>query len=114
MDTAKLLNESTNTTPTRVSKIRKYWENKNKKMSVTRMNENKALSLLVNAKLTKYQYQLIRLNVKENDSDIYPPYKLMREAKTRCYPPKEAFKITESLAKMYLQELLDHTAFRII
>jgi|UniRef100_A0A2S2QXB4 hypothetical protein len=44
----------------------------------------------------------------------YQPYNLIREAKTRCYPPKEAFIITESLAEIYLQELLDHTAFRII
>lgn len=47
------------------------------------MNADEALSLLVNAKLTKHQYQLIRLNAKENDYDIYPPYNLLREAKTR-------------------------------
>lgn len=41
-----------------------------KKNDVTRMNEDKALSLLVNAKLSKHQYQLIRSNAKENDSDI--------------------------------------------
>jgi len=85
-----------------------------KKMYAIRMNEDKALSLLVNAKLTKHQYQLIRLNAKENNSDIYQPYNLITEAKTRCYHPKEAFKITESLAEIYLQELLDHTVFRII
>lgn len=113
-DAAKLLNESTNTTPTRPSKIRKCWENKNKKINANHMNEDKTLSLLVNAKLTKRQYQLIRLNAKGNDSDMYPPYNLIREAKTRCYPPKEAFKITESLAKIDLQKLLDHTVFRII
>lgn len=61
------------------------------------MNEDKALSLLVNVKLTKHQYQLIRLNAKENNSVIYPPYNVIREAKIRCYPSKEAFKITESL-----------------
>jgi len=78
------------------------------------MNEDKVLSLLLNAKLTKHQYRLIRLNAKENNSDIYPLYNFIREAKTQCYPPKEAFKITESLAEIYLQELLDHTVFRII
>lgn len=114
VDAVKLLKEATVTTPTRASKIRKCWENKDKKINNARMNENKALSLLVNAKLTKNQYQLIRLNAKENKSDIYPAYNLIREAKTRCYPPKEAFTITESLAEIYLQELLDHTVFRII
>jgi len=99
-DAAKILNESTNTTPTRASKIRKCW---GKKMYTTRMDEDKALSLLVNAKLTKHQYRLIRLNAKENNSDIYLPYNLIREAKTRCYPSKEAFKITETLAEIYLQ-----------
>jgi len=46
------------------------------------MSEDKALSLLVNAKLTIHQYQLIRLNAKENDFDMYPPNNLIREAKT--------------------------------
>lgn len=58
-DAAKLLKEVV-ITPTRESKLRKCWKNNNKKMNVTCMNEDKALSLLVNAKLTKHQYQLIK------------------------------------------------------
>jgi hypothetical protein len=51
-----------------------------------------------------------------NNSDIYQLYNLIREAKTRCYPPKEeAYKITEYLTEIYLQELIDRSmAFRII
>jgi len=78
------------------------------------MNENKALSLLVSSTLTKHQYQLIRLNAKENDFDMYPTYHLIKDAKSRCYPPNKAFKIIDSLAEINVQELLDHTVFRII
>lgn len=46
-------------------------------MNSTSMNENKALSFLVNPKLTEHQYQLIRLNTKENNSDIYSSYNII-------------------------------------
>lgn len=54
------------------------------------MNEDEALSSLVNAKLTIKQYQRIGLNAKENKSDMCPPYNVMRKAKHGAIPPKNA------------------------
>lgn len=36
------------------------------------------------------------------------------KAKNRCYPPKQTFKITETLCEVDLQGLLNHTSMRLI
>lgn len=60
------------------------------KINSTHVNEDEALSSLVNAKLTIKQYQRIGLNAKENKSDMCPPYNVMRKAKHGAIPPKNA------------------------
>lgn len=78
----------------------------------TSFDINTALALITQAKLSKFQYEILRQAAKHIGHDIYPSYKKVMEAKQKCYP--ENIIISESSAKVPLQDLLDHTAKRII
>lgn len=55
----------------------------------------------------------MRLLVKGQGADIFPPYNSVREAKILCRPPAAAISIIEDKAKVSLKALLDHTGKRI-
>ena len=73
-------------TPIRASKMRHAWKVKQEKMGITSFTSDEALSLFVNAKLSKHQYQLLRSSAKQKNADIYPSYNNIRKVKQRCYP----------------------------
>lgn len=68
-----------------------------------------ALGILLDADLTKYQYETIKIALSSEGFDILPPYKKVLEKK--CYP--DELKITETCATVHLQSLLDHTSKRL-
>lgn len=78
------------------------------------LNNVKALSLFVSAKLTKFQYNLIRDSTKESGHDCFPSYFQITQAKNDCYPSPESVTITESSAAITLQSLLDKTIHRLL
>lgn len=65
-------------------------------------------------KFTKNSYELLRKRLKEKKVNILPPYKRITSAKKHCYPPNSAVEITDKGASLKLQDLLDHTANRIL
>lgn len=71
-----------------------------------------ALSLLVEAEFTRYQYDLLRASLKQHNCKIYPAYDPLLEAKKQCYP--KDITVTEISAEVKLQSLLNHTCYRII
>ncbi|CAH0546704.1 unnamed protein product [Brassicogethes aeneus] len=79
--------------------------------SVIPYSTDQALSLFVEAKLTKYQYNLLRNSSKENNCKLYPNYESVTAAKKKCYPKN--ISISEVKAEFPLQDLLDHTISRI-
>lgn len=110
VDTATVIKDVAFTTPTRSKKyIKAYSDTQRNIISLT---SDEALSIVVEGKLSKFQYNLIRSTAKEHNSNIYPNYEAVTSAKTRCYP--ENLIITESLAEAPLQSLLDHTVSRLL
>ena len=109
---AKLVHEVASTSPNRPYKILKVLKEAGTKP--TCYTEDEALGLVIEGKLSKHQYSLIRSQAKERNANIYPSYNNIVKAKQRCYPPKENITITESSAEVQLQALLDHTTRRII
>lgn len=79
-----------------------------------RVNPNEIVSLLVEAKLTKHQYILLRSFINSKVNNIFPSYQKVLKSKKKCYPSEDSIKITESSAEVELQKLLDHTASRIL
>lgn len=75
---------------------------------VKKLSPQEALSLIIEAQLSRKQYDTIR-NYANN---IFPSYKLVQAEKKRCYP--QNIDINESQAIVPLQSLLDHTATRLI
>lgn len=72
---------------------------------------NEALALMVDTDLSKHQYELIQQQAKSRNSNLYPSYYRVFEAKKDCYPD-EGLTITETGAEIDLQKLLDHTTNR--
>lgn len=71
-----------------------------------------ALTYIINNNLSKQQYQNTQSGAKKRRTDIYPAYNRIREVKKQCYPTN--ISVTEKSAEVNLQDLLDHTAKRII
>lgn len=110
LDAANVIKDVTLTTPKRAEKYRKAYKETSK--SVMPYTDDKALSLIIEAKLSKHQYNILRSTAKLNNCNIYPPYEKITLAKKRCYP--ESMTITEICAEVRLQALLEHTCIRII
>lgn len=73
--------------------------------------DDEALALFIDAKLTKFQYDVIRKFFKNKKNVCLPEYKKITAAKKRCCPE---FDITETGCSAKLQDLLDHTAGRLV
>lgn len=73
---------------------------------------DEALALVVGAQLTKYQYNFMRQSAIEHNCNMYPSYEAVTESRKKCYP--ENLIVTESSASIPLQNLLDHTAQRLM
>ncbi|XP_075979633.1 uncharacterized protein LOC142978911 [Anticarsia gemmatalis] len=69
-----------------------------------------ALSMYVEAGLTRSQYEIVRSSNKK----FYPCYSILQKAKNECYPIKESYRVTATCAEINLQDLLNHTASRLI
>ncbi|XP_054082343.1 uncharacterized protein LOC105215319 isoform X1 [Zeugodacus cucurbitae] len=98
------------TSPNRPSKIRKVLNTSHKE--VTPVSPDEALMFVLENGLTKKVYSNMRqLNIKHNCS-IYPTYDKVYESKLKCRP--DEIKANESSVEVSLQNLLDHTAKRIL
>lgn len=75
----------------------------------SQLDPTAALSMFVEADLSRRQYEIIR----NSNKKFYPSYKLLQQAKNTCYPAKDAYRITETCAEINLQYLLNHTANRL-
>lgn len=82
--------------------------------NIIQFTDYEALTLFEDAKLTKYQYEIIRLHAMAKNADIFPTYKKLSEVKKTCFPSPDAFQISEAGAEINLQQLLDHTINRIL
>ncbi|XP_050312211.1 uncharacterized protein LOC126747535 [Anthonomus grandis grandis] len=108
LDEADVLKNVAFSSPTRASKYKKSLE----KECEIPFSADEALSLFVEATLTKFQYNLIRNSAKSHKrSTLYPNYESITAAKKRCYP--ENLNISEDVAEVPLQSLLDHTSLRL-
>lgn len=108
-DIVKYLNDVEN--DENASKIyRELYEDKDKKPIV--LTPDEAVSFLISQQLSSRQYKACRALVKNHNADIFPTYQTVLEAKEKCYP--EGIVATETVGEIKLQELLNHTASRII
>lgn len=106
-DASKLLKDITATSPKRASKYRKaYKKSLEKKLSM--MTGENALALLIDAKLSRHQYSLIR----KSNPDRFPSYKILQYEKKKSYP--NDIIVSETSAEVPLQALLNHTTERLL
>ena len=113
VDSSFLMKQATATTPTRSTTIRQAFHSSQKEVTKpSTMTKTEALSLYLDSDLSKSSYQLIRRNAREHNANIYPPYSELLEAKKECYPENITF--SETGAEIVLQDLLNHTASRLI
>ncbi|PZC78080.1 hypothetical protein B5X24_HaOG202615 [Helicoverpa armigera] len=73
-----------------------------------RLAHSRALFMFVEAGLTQAQYEVVR----ETNPSFYPCYSILKKLKKECYP--EIHRVTETCAEVQVQNLMDHTAQRLI
>ncbi|XP_052835600.1 uncharacterized protein LOC128252141 [Drosophila gunungcola] len=76
----------------------------------TKMSKAEALAVLVEGRLSRFQYQVVR----NSAPDRFPSYNAIQSAKKECYPPADSIVVGETFSQISLQALLDHTAMRIV
>lgn len=107
-----LLNEMLHSTPTRAGRISSSWKQP-KKPEIQPYTPTEALALMLDLDLSRFKYQILRIQSKNRGSNLYPSYKRIQEKKKFCYPEESCILVTESKAEVTLQALLDHTVQRI-
>jgi hypothetical protein len=108
-DTANLVKEVTSTTPKRATRYKKAF-NRWEMSKRIELSPEEALSMFVEAELTKHQYNIIR----KKDKKRFPSYKKIQLAKKKFYPKRKYISITGSTIDIKLQGLLDHTVLRLM
>lgn len=74
---------------------------------------NKALAMFSDIDLSKQKYEKLRAhNQGMYGNKLYPPYKMISEAKNACYP--ENIDVSDTGASIHIISLLDHTLKRIL
>lgn len=107
-DAAKVTKDLT-LSPHRATKYRKGFGKWN--YTVPEVPVDKALAMMVDAGLSKNQYQLIKSVAKDSGCDVFPSYTKIKDAKEKCYPATE---VSETVGLVHLQDQLDHTTQRIM
>lgn len=98
MDAAKVVKDVTLGSPSKAQKYRKSLEFTPESI----LSSDSALSLLIEQKLSRNQYQGLQTISIENNCKLYPPYKAVLEAKRKCYPLKSDITITKYSAEVKL------------
>ncbi|CAF0886382.1 unnamed protein product [Brachionus calyciflorus] len=82
-------------------------------LNLAKHNSNsKLLRGLLSSSKKEHDYQTIRNLTKAHGANIFPPYSKVLAAKKECYPANS--NINETTAQQPLQDLLDHTAKRLL
>lgn len=106
-DASEVLKEITST-PTRASEYKKAFS-KSTRENTCSLTPIQALSMFVEADLTRRQYEIVR----NTNKKFFPCYSLLQKAKQECYPPPESCRVTSTYAEIDLQPLIDHTVRRL-
>lgn len=111
LDSAKVIQDVT-ASPTRATRYRAAFAKTSNAQQTISADE--ALSDIVEGKLTRHQYNVIRKRLKTVNCKVYPSYDSVQVAKKLCYPPPSSITVTETSADIKLQGLLDHTSERLL
>ena len=108
---AKLLKQI-HETPSLAGEILDHLSKKNNENDPVKMSGEEALSLVLDADLSKGQYSAVRTCSKGHKADIFPPYNFIVEEKKAVFPI-EAISVSEKCAEVSLQILLDQNSNRL-
>lgn len=97
--------------PESPKKIRKILETK---INIRKKSAEEGLAFLLHNNLSKQLYINMRLECKISGADIWPSYMVVSNAKQNLRPPKEVITISENVAEIPVQKLLNLTIKRII
>lgn len=114
VDTAALLTECIETTPTRGKNIRSAWQASSANKQIRKYSPEEALALMIDLRQSVGGYEYMRKSAKERNCDIYPIYNRVLDAKKCTYPAQENITVTESSGCVTLQGLLDVTTRRLL
>lgn len=109
LEAAKVVKDVTATTPTRAKKYRLAYDKFGHEQA-KQISPEETLAMIVEAKLTRRQYSIIRSKAPL----VFPSYKRVQKVKQNSYPTKSKITVTPTSAEVELQALLDHSISRLV
>ena len=109
-DAAAVMKHMCEGTPTTAKKYRSRFNLETENT----LSAESALSVMLQLKLSKNDYQFLRNTSVSNQCRMYPSYNKVSKARKACYPPVDELEITETSAELSLQLLLDITVRRLL
>lgn len=98
--------------PQRAEKYQAAYKSSETNKPISKISGDLALSDVVEAKMTRHAYEIVRKRLSQCNAQVYPPYEKILQAKVDCYP--NGMIISGNCAQVSLQALLDHTCSRIL
>ena len=92
------------------SKPSKYSNAYRESLEIVTMSEEDAVALIVEAGLSRHQYNVIRSKAPK----IYPSYKTVQAAKKQCYPESDKINVSDTSIHVDLQTMLNLTIKRLV
>ncbi|KAJ8877502.1 hypothetical protein PR048_021957 [Dryococelus australis] len=104
-DASFVLKEIT-TTPKKATKYRKVFSHdQQRNTTATQLIPTQVLSMIVEADLSRRQYEIVR----NTNKIMYPCYSALQKAKQECYPETESYWVTEMWMKNYRMRMVDYS-----
>ncbi|XP_071580794.1 uncharacterized protein [Temnothorax nylanderi] len=82
--------------------------------AVVPFTQEEAIAVAEDAKLSKHQYETLRIRLNGQNANVFPLYSRLEDAKRACLPKEGSIAITEWSARIELQDLLDVTVTRLL
>lgn len=108
-DHAKIVNKMAKASPKRIDRVVNSFPTPSE---VKNFSNEEALALCLDLNLTVNKYKLLRKRLQEKNINVLPSYEQLSKTKQESIPLP--LQITDVSASVNLQDLLDHTAKRII
>lgn len=99
--------------PDDVERVKNFVFNKDNKKGESMISTDRALGIIVSLKLSRWEYNTLKNSTNEYGINIFPSYYAIQKAKLENYPAKEAITLTDTVAQIELQALLDLTVKRL-
>jgi hypothetical protein len=92
---AQIVSQLPEASPDRLQKIKQVLGEASQENKFVSYRPEEALALIMDCRLTKQAYQILREGAKKRGVDLYPSYDKVLSSKNECYPDLDAIRVDD-------------------